>query len=206
MADCSAAGIDSSRLRHVPLGVAVGDESTRVDELHDRYSLPDRFVLFVGTLEPRKNLAGLVAAMAELPDLGLVVVGPSGWGGEASGVPGKRGRVLGFVGGAELAALYRAAAVFCYPSFWEGFGLPILEAMARGAPVVTSRGGSTEEIAGDAAVLVDPHDPSAIAAGIRVAMERASELAVAGLARAAAFTWEATVASTLAAYREVAEQ
>jgi glycosyltransferase involved in cell wall biosynthesis len=117
-----------------------------------------------------------------------------------------RALLLRFVEAAELAGLYRAASVFCYPSFWEGFGLPILEAMAHGAPVVTSRGGATEEIAGDAAVLVDPHDPSAIAAGIRAALERGPELALAGRERAAGFTWEATAASTLAAYREVMER
>lgn len=211
MADCAAAGIDSSRLRYVPLGVAVCEAGTSLSEVHDRYRLPDRFVLFVGTLEPRKNLAGLIAAMAELPDLGLpdlglVVVGPAGWGAGTPALAEDRARVLGFVGKAELAALYSAAAVVCYPSFWEGFGLPILEAMAHGVPVVTSRGGATEEIAGDAAALVDPHDPSAIAAGIRVALERAGELAVAGRARAAAFTWEKTAASTLAAYREVVER
>ena len=193
------------RLRYVPLGVAVCDAGTG-NEVRDRYRLPDRFVLFVGTLEPRKNLAGLVAAMAELPEFELVVVGPSGWGAEVPHPPADRARVLGFVEAAELAALYRAASVFCYPSFWEGFGLPILEAMAHGVPVVTSRGGATEEIAGDAAVLVDPHDPAAIADGIRAAHERASELAAAGRARAAAFTWEATAASTLAAYHEVMER
>jgi glycosyltransferase involved in cell wall biosynthesis len=206
MADCSAAGIEASRLRYVPLGVGVSARGIGFRELQARYRLPDRFVLFVGTLEPRKNLAGLVAAMAELPDLGLVVVGPAGWGADTPAHLGERARVLGFVGGTELSGLYCAATVFCYPSFWEGFGLPILEAMAHGAPVVTSRGGATEEVAGDAAVLVDPHDPSAIAAGIRAAHERASELAAAGRARAAAFTWEATAASTLAAYREVVER
>jgi glycosyltransferase involved in cell wall biosynthesis len=206
MADCLAARIDESRLRYVPLGVAVGEAGTRSDELRDRFRLPERFVLFVGTLEPRKNLAGLVAAMAELPEIELVVVGPSGWGSEAQHPPADRARLLRFVAPADLAALYRAASVFCYPSFWEGFGLPILEAMAHGVPVVTSRGGATEEIAGDAAVLVDPHDPSTIAAGIRAAHERASELAAAGRARAAAFTWETTAAATLAAYREVVER
>jgi glycosyltransferase involved in cell wall biosynthesis len=114
--------------------------------------------------------------------------------------------MLGFVGGPELSGLYCAATVFCYPSFWEGFGLPILEAMAHGAPVVTSRGGATEEVAGDAAVLVDPHEPSSIAAGIRDALERGADLAAAGRARAAAFTWEATAESTLEAYREVVQR
>ena len=206
MADCSAAGIEPSRLRHVPLGVGVSAAGTSFKELQDRYRLPDRFVLFVGTLEPRKNLAGLVAAMAELPDLALVVVGPAGWGDDTAGLLGERATALGFVGAAELAALYRAATVFCYPSFWEGFGLPILEAMSHGTPVVTSRGGATEEVAGDAAVLVDPHDPSVIAAGIRVASEQRADLAIAGRRRADAFTWEATAASTLAAYHEVVER
>ena len=111
---------------------------------------------------------------------------------------------LGEVSESRLAALYDAAAAVVVPSVLEGFGLPILEAMAHGAPVVTSRGSSTEEVAGGAAVLVDPLDPDAIAAGIADALARADALSRAGLARAADCTWTRAAARTAAAYDEVA--
>ena len=133
-------------------------------------------MLFVGTLEPRKNLAPSGAAVARLDDpLPLVVAGADGWGDAAAGDAGDV-RFLGFVPAADLPALYAAATVFGYPSESEGFGLPVLEAMAQGTPVVTSAGTSTEEVAGGAAVLVDPLDVDAIAGGIddgRAARRRA---------------------------------
>jgi glycosyltransferase involved in cell wall biosynthesis len=143
------------------------------------------YVLAVGTLEPRKNLARAVEA-ARLNGVELRVVGASGWGGVA--VPGWVGRV----DDAELAALYRGARCLVFPSLYEGFGLPILEAMACGTPVVTSSGGATEEVSGGAAVLVDPRSPEAIAAGIVEAERRRDELVAAGLERARAFTWGRT--------------
>ncbi len=117
------------------------------------------YVLAVGTLEPRKNLARAVEA-GRLAGLEVRVVGATGWGG--IDVPGWVGRV----DDEALAALFRGARCLVFPSLYEGFGIPILEAMACGTPVVTSRGGATEEIAGGAAVLVDPLDVEAIAAGI----------------------------------------
>ena len=111
---------------------------------------------------------------------------------------------LGFVADTDLRALYAAATVFCYPSLREGFGLPVLEAMAQGTPVVTSRGTSTEEVAGGAAVLVNPTDIADIARGVADALRDASQLAVAGRARAASMTWQHTAELTVAAYREVA--
>ena len=127
------------------------------------------YVLAVGTLEPRKNLARAVEA-ARLAGVELRVVGAPGWGGVE--VPGWVGRV----DDEELAALYRGARCLVFPSLYEGFGIPILEAMACGTPVVTSRGGATEEVAGGAAVLVDPLDVEAIAAGIAEAEARRDEL------------------------------
>ena len=155
------------------------------------------YVLAVGTLEPRKNLAAAVEA-ARSAGVELRVAGATGWGGVA---------VEGWVGepsDTELAALLRGARCLVYPSLYEGFGLPILEAMACGTPVVTSRGGATEEIAAGAAVLVDPRDPAAIAAGIGEAVRRRDELVAAGLTRAAAFTWDRSADLVEALWRELA--
>jgi glycosyltransferase involved in cell wall biosynthesis len=143
---------------------------------------PGDYVLAVGTLEPRKNLARAVEA-AKRANVELRVVGAPGWGGVE--VPGWEGRV----DDAELAALYRGARCLVFPSLYEGFGLPVIEAMACGTPVVTTRGGATEEVAGGAAVLVDALDADSIAAGIAEASARHDELRQLGLERARAFTW-----------------
>jgi glycosyltransferase involved in cell wall biosynthesis len=111
---------------------------------------------------------------------------------------------LGEVEDEELARLYRGARCVVYPSLYEGFGLPVAEAMACGAAVVTSRGGATEEVAGGAAVLVDPLDASSIAAGVEDAIGRRGELSDRGIARARAFSWDETARLTLDAYREAA--
>jgi glycosyltransferase involved in cell wall biosynthesis len=154
------------------------------------------YVLAVGTLEPRKNLDRVVDA-ARLAGVELRVVGARGWGGVD--VPGWVGRVSD----AELAALYRGAGCVVYASLYEGFGLPVLEAMASGTPVVTSAGGATEEVAGGAAVLVEPTDVDAIAAGIREALERRDELVPGGLERARAFTWRRTADELETIWREL---
>ena len=200
-------GIDETRLRHVPLGVDVVPVAVEaVEEVRRRYALHGPYAAFVGTVEPRKNLAGLLAAFDELDDdLDLVVIGPPGWGDEHEAAADRVGaRLVGFVPDADKRALLAGAEVFCYPSLREGFGLPVLEAMAQGVPVVTSRATSTEEVAGGAAVLVDPTDHADIARGIAEARARRDELGAAGRARAAECTWDATAARTLAAYRSVA--
>jgi glycosyltransferase involved in cell wall biosynthesis len=155
----------------------------------------------VGTIEPRKNLHRLAAAVAR-PEvtLPLVVAGAAGWG--DSGLDPDT-LFLGFVPDADLAPLYAAATVFAYPSEREGFGLPVAEAMAQGTVVVTSGGTSTEEVAGGAAVLVDPFDEVDIARGIVEAADRRDELAGPGRARAAELTWAAAADRTLAVYREL---
>ena len=155
------------------------------------------YVLSVGTLEPRKNLARVQQAARALA-LPLRVIGAEGWGGVK--VEGWVGRVSD----EELAALYRGARCLVYPSLYEGFGLPVLEAMACGTPVVTSRGGATEEVAGDAAVLVDPLDVDAVAAGITEALARPDELRARGLERAQAFSWDRVARETWAVYEQVA--
>jgi glycosyltransferase involved in cell wall biosynthesis len=155
------------------------------------------YVLSVGTLEPRKNLARVVDA-AQTVGAELRVVGAEGWGGVK--VDGWVGRVSD----EELAALYRGARCLVYPSLYEGFGLPVLEAMACGTPVVTSRGGATEEVAGDAGVLVDPLDVPSIASGIEAAVARGDELRARGLERAQAFSWDRVARETRAVYEQVA--
>jgi len=159
------------------------------------------YVLAVGTLEPRKNLARLAAATRRL-GVELRVVGASGWGRVELGGDGVRR--LGRVSDEELARLYRGARCLAYPSLYEGFGIPIVEAMASGTPVVTSRGGATEEVAGGAAVLVDPLEPASIAAGIEEAVARREELVRAGLERARDFSWAETARRTAEVYREAA--
>ena len=206
MDDCVTAGIDADRLRLVPLGVeterASADEIARVRAL---YRLPEQYLLFVGTLEPRKNLRGLVAALEHLPDAPpLVVAGADGWGDNGLSEAAADVRFLGFVAAEDLAGLYGGASVFCYPSEREGYGLPVLEAMAQGTPVVTSRGTATEETAGNAAVLVDPMDPEDIARGIDDAGRRRNELSAKGLARAQRRSWASSASLTAAAYRELA--
>jgi glycosyltransferase involved in cell wall biosynthesis len=209
MDDCSGVGIEVGRLRLVPLGVrpaaSATDPGAAADEVRRRFDLPERFALFVGTLEPRKNLTRLVEAIGLLDEpLTLAVAGPTGWGDVDLPVARADVRLLGRVDTATRDALYAAAAVCCYPSTWEGFGLPVLEAMAAGAPVVTSKGVATEETAGGAAVLVDPFDARDIARGISEALRDAPRLRAAGLARAGQCTWERTARLTLDAYREVA--
>ena len=203
--DCEAAGIAADRLRLVPLGVDVVEVSTDAAErIRRRYLLPDEFVLFVGTFEPRKNLARLVEAMRRPGMPGpLVVAGADGWGDVGIADPGDT-RFLGFIPDADLAPLYAAATVFAYPSEREGFGLPVAEAMAQGAAVVTSAGTSTEEVAGGAAVLVDPFDVDDIARGIIEAADRRAELDVPARTRAGELTWARSAELTLAVYRELA--
>jgi glycosyltransferase involved in cell wall biosynthesis len=159
------------------------------------------YVLAVGTLEPRKNLASLVEA-ARRNDVELRVVGARGWGGVE--LAGNGVRWLGEVNDADLARLYRGAACLAYPSVYEGFGIPVLEAMACGTPVVTSRGTAMEEIADGAAVLVDPSDPAELAAGIERAAAERDSLVARGLERARSFRWDAVAEATVAVYREAA--
>ena len=206
--DCLGVGLEPERVHVIPHGAPDWHVTPeQVAGVRARHALPERFVLWVGTREPRKNLTRLLAAFAtvaaEDPGLHLVLVGPAGWGTAEDAGPGPwRERVhhLGRLPAADLPAVYAAATAFAFPSVWEGFGLPVLEAMAVGTAVVTSAGTSMAEIVGDAGVLVDPWDPAELAAGLRRATgaERAA-LAAAAREPAAGFTW----AASARAHREV---
>lgn len=206
--DCIAAGIDKSRIVVVPHGVRVDRPTARqVNRFRLARGLQRPYVLWAGTQEPRKNLSGLLAAFeilaSEEPEVDLVLVGPAGWGDQAAASPALRDRVhhLGRLAWADLQLAYGGARAFCFPSLWEGFGLPVLEAMAHGVPVVTSTDTSMAEVTDDAALLVDPTEPGALA----VALARAvgpdhDRLAAAGLAVASRATWRSAVEATVDAY------
>ena len=185
-------GIPADRIHVIPNGV---DEAFAAEGPAEKGD----YVLAVGTLEPRKNLR-VVADAAHRAGVELRVVGARGWGGVDVGGDGVRW--LGWVTDEELARLYRGARCVAYASVYEGFGLPVLEAMACGAAVVTSRGGATEEVADGAAVLVDPSDAADIAAGIERAAAARETLRRRGLERARAFSWSAVADATVAVYRE----
>jgi glycosyltransferase involved in cell wall biosynthesis len=200
------------------------DEVARVRAAHN---LPPEMVLFVGINKPHKNLVRLIEAFGRLLQQGssatLVLAGP--WDDRypeakaaAASMPGRRPgnlptgervRFLGPVADADLPALYAAATVFVLPSLYEGFGLPVLEAMACGAAVACSNTSSLPEIAGDAALTFDPQDVEAIAGAIGQLLgdeELRGRMVQAGLVQAAGFTWEKTAALTLAVYRQVQGQ
>jgi len=193
-------------------------EESRRAEIRKRFGLPDRFVLFVGNIEPRKNVATLLDAYAVLaPELRsrhpLVIVG--GWGWKSDEVRERLTcspwsecvRRLGYVSEENLVLLLNAAAVLAYPSLYEGFGLPPIEAMACGTPVVTTHAGGLRDAVGDAAHLVDPLDVSGLAAGLtRILTDEdyADQLTWRGYLRVAELSWQETARRTAAAYRKAA--
>ena len=209
-------GIDPARVHVVPLGVApVASRVADAETVLDRLGVSPPYVLFVGTLEPRKNVGRLVRAYRRVAASGvehaLVLAGWPGWRDDELRAEIERegpGTVveLGGVDPEDLDPLYRGAAVFAYPSLAEGFGLPVAEAMARGVPTITSNASSLPEVAGTAALLVDPTSEDQLAEAIELVLGDASladRLRREGPIRASRFTWDATAEGTLAVYREV---
>lgn len=207
--------IDQQRIHVIPLAASLPRVGSDVGEMLARLKVPAPYVLFVGTLESRKNLVRLVRAFRRVAARGaphaLVLAGPIGWGHQqlmrelAMEAPGEI-ILTGETSEADRDALYRGASVFVYPSLYEGFGLPVLEAMGRGAPCVVSTSSSLPEVAGEAALLVDPRS----VAGLAEALERvindhalASRLSAAGKGRADRFSWEETARQTLEVYKSV---
>ena len=206
-------GVDADAFRPVP--------ASEVDRVRATFGIEGRYLFFVGGIEPRKNLISLVRAFGDLPvDATLVLAGgPVRWYPQgvdeldaaiASLSPGARDRVIrpGYVSDADKLAMLTGASAFLYPSRYEGFGMPVLEAMACGTPVLTSNVSSLPEVAGNAAVLADPDDLAAMTAGMAELLDDEDlriRLAGMGLARAAAFTWERTARATAAALHRAAD-
>lgn len=216
-------GIAPEKVRVVYNGVDEAfrpiDNPALLAAARERYRLPARFILFVGAIQPRKNILGVVEAYARIcGEAGvphdLVIAGGDGWKSEglteriaALGLEGKI-HFTGYVADADLPLLYNLADLFVFPSFYEGFGLPVLEAMACGVPVVTSSTSSLPEIAGDAAVLVDPASPDEIGEAMRRLLtdhELKGRCREKGMEQARRFTWERCARETLAVLLEARE-
>lgn len=216
--DVAAAGIATDRITVIPHGVSavpVSDED--VAAFRARHGLHRPYVMWCGAIEPRKNLGILLDAFAVLvgeTDLDLVLAGPDGWGGAAEDLrrrrarlPADRIRVLGVLSWQDLHTAYAGARVFVFPSLWEGFGMPVLEAHAHGVPVVTSRETSMAEVVGDGAILVDPLDADDVATAIATAAgAQHGRLAAAAAANATLYSWERCAEQHVAAYHAAVER
>jgi glycosyltransferase involved in cell wall biosynthesis len=214
-------GIPEEKIEVTHLAV---DESLRPDEdsnytaaLADRWGIRGTYILCVGTIEPRKNIMRLIQAYSSLPETLkdkylLVIAGGGGWMNsdiysfiKDSGLESSV-KILGYVEDSDLPVLYGGCDLFIYPSLYEGFGLPILEAMACGAPVITSQVSSLPEVAGNAAVFVDPHDLVSIReamASVLTDQKKNRDLRMKGMARSKEFSWHRTAKETLAVYKKV---
>ncbi|MFN0071714.1 MAG: glycosyltransferase family 4 protein [Chloroflexota bacterium] len=213
-------GVDPARVTTTFCGVSSQFQPATprdVEAFKQRVGLPPQFLLYVGTIEPRKNVAGLVRAYAAYrktspAPLPLVLAGGRGWKDQevfdlvASLDLRQHIRFPGYVPAIDLPLWYSAATAFVYPSYYEGFGLPVAEAMACGTPVITTRVSSLPEVVGDAGILVDPDDDTGLTAALaRISSdsELRSTLSLAGQARVARFRWDQMAAETAALYERV---
>ena len=212
--------LDPTRIHAIPLGITADfhpyADSARLSATQQKYQLPDRFILYVGMLEPRKNIPLLLHAYRRVLDQGqappLVLAGRMGWGVDSIRTIisnlglAEQIHFTGYIEPEDLPFVYNLADLFVYPSLYEGFGLPPLEALACGTPVITSAVSSMPANMGDAAILVPPADELALSAAIREALNNTKlrqELAIKGPLQAAKFTWETTARQTLEIYRQV---
>jgi glycosyltransferase involved in cell wall biosynthesis len=213
----SHAHVPPEKIRVIPLGVDppalnLSPQERRQERLRILGG-EGEMILSVGVIQTRKNTLNMLKALKTLPaNYKLVLSGGNGYGSEAiyefirTESLGDRVKLLGFIDDAQLARLYQAASVFLFPSFEEGFGIPVLEALAAGVPVVTSNVSSMPEVGGEAALYVDPHDPADIAQKVVQAVEDSALrdlLIQKGLTRAGEFTWRRTAEATLAVYEEI---
>ena len=214
-------GVDPRRIEVIYPGVGERfrpiEDQALLERVRRRYDLPTRFILGLGTLEPRKNFARLIEAFASLQvgrfaSLHLVIAGRKGWLYEGIFAAVERlglgGKVAfpGFIADEDLPALYNLAELFAFPSLYEGFGLPPLEAMACGTPVITSNASSLPEVVGEAGIMVEPRDVRALAEAMERALTDTSLRAgmkAKGLEQAGRFTWEKAAQATMAVYRDV---
>lgn len=215
-------GVDEAKIQVIHEGVDADfrpQPPERIAEVRGRHHLPRQYILYVGTIEPRKNLGALLEAYLLLKQRArgvqvpkLAIVGKKGWlyGGffrrlRETGLE-KETVLTGYVPDEDLPAIYSGALFFVYPSFYEGFGLPVLEAMACGVPVICSQASSLPEVAGEAALLVNPHDVGELAEAMMRLLtdeEMRRRLRGEGLKRAALFTWEEAARRTLRVYRRL---
>ncbi|RJQ33525.1 MAG: glycosyltransferase family 1 protein [Actinobacteria bacterium] len=213
-------GVANNKITSIYLGV---DEHFKpstdkeIENIKNKYKLPDRYILSLGTIEPRKNYNRLLGAYLKLKkntadNTSLVIAGKKGWHCknflEKLDNAGKNVIWLNFVDEADLPALYTSASVFVYPSLYEGFGLPPLEAMACGTPVVCSNTSSLPEVVGDAALQVDPYKTGEIAEAVYKILdgkELADKLSKKGIDRAKQFSWKKTAEQTLEVYKSIGQ-
>ena len=214
-------GIDAKKIDVIPLGLDASwhqAEEDSITRVRQQYALPEQYFLYAGTLEPRKNVPRILSAwdrIAGETSRDLVLAGRVGWKAEAIEKAlaqvryPERVHRPGFVDDGDLPAVMSGAATFVWPSLFEGFGLPPLEAMACGTPVISSNSSSIPEVTGDAALLVDPESVDALAEAMRALSDSpalAKELSEKGLARVRPFTWTRTARMTLETYRRVLGQ
>ena len=205
-------GIDEEKIETIHSGIAEAFFDAHPGDICQRYGLRRPFVLSLGTIEPRKNIDALLDAFGELSadlrgEFELVVAGPLGWAAEKTAARLATVRYLGYIPERDLAPLTAAATVFAYPSLYEGFGFPVAQAMAAAVPVVTSNVSSLPEIAGDAAMLVDPRSVAELRDGLRRMLESPDlrrRFTLLGRARAERFRWSECAAKSLTFFQRVA--